>query len=148
MKPYHFFVAAILLLLATSSCKKHHDKPATKYPSPTWKTDTSSLYPYTMTAVIQLPDELQKDGSTGDKMAAFAGDDCRGVGVVVTRDTLPAVYYLLIRGSASEQVTIKLRYYNAKNSYLYTTSDSITFTIDDIYGTVDAPVIPGFNVEK
>ena len=138
--------SAMLCSFIIISCKKSSQAPATKYPSPTWQTDTSSAYAYSMTAVIQLPDTLHEEIKDGDKLAAFVNDDCRGVGVIIKRDVQPDVFYILIKGSASEESKIKLKYYNASNSYMYATDDFLDFEVDKNYGTVDDPAKPNFQV--
>ncbi len=142
MKSYHIVAVMLLMFLGIGSCKKDHHQ--TRFADPDWKTDTSALYPYSMTAVVQLPEYLQKDVKDGDKMASFMGNDCRGTGVIIKRDSIASVFYILIRGSASEQSKISFRYYSSKNSYLFTTDEFLDFAVDDNYGIVDNPAMPEF----
>ncbi len=148
MKLYTLFslITTVILSVCIISCKKDNQAPATKYPSPNWQADTSPSYAYSMTAVIQLPDTLHEEIKDGDKLAAFVGDDCRGVGAIVKRGMLPSVFYILIKGSAAEESKIKFKYYNASNSYMYATDDFLDFEVDNNYGTVDDPAKPDFQV--
>jgi hypothetical protein len=148
MKSYSliFILATAMLCSCIISCTKDSQTPATKYPSPNWTTDTSATFAYSMTAVIQLPDTLHEEIKDGDKLAAFVDDDCRGVGVIIKRDGQPDVFYILIKGSASEESKIKFKYYNAGNSYMYATDDFLNFEVDNNYGTVDDPAKPDFQV--
>lgn len=143
MKTYSIFASVIIMILmCANACKKDGAAPVKKYPAPNWKANNDPSYAYSMTAVVQLLDTLQNDMSDNDEMAAFVGDDCRGIGVLEKRIGLPPVFYILIKGSASEQVKVKFKYYSAKNSYMYSTGDFLNFVADNNYGTVDEPAVP------
>lgn len=111
-----------------------------KYPSPDWKVDTSGKYPVSMTAVVALQDELQPMTPGADKLGAFVADECRGVGVPVNVNNT-TVFYVLIHGTAAEQSKVSFKYYRAKTSYLYRTTDFLNFAVDENYGTADAPAV-------
>lgn len=125
------------------ACKKDDDTPPevfTKFPTPAWKADETGKYPFSMTAVVTIPEKLKAGFGSADKIGAFIKDECRGTGVVVKVDT-SNVFYVLIHGTASEQEKIRFSYYSAKTSYMYTTPEFLNFTIDSNFGTPDAPQV-------
>src|SRR3546814_17091345 len=65
---------AILAALAAGSCKKKKEKVYPQYPPPSWKTEVTGQFTYTMTAVVKLPPELESANQAGDALAAFIGD--------------------------------------------------------------------------
>jgi hypothetical protein len=146
-----FLLMAITLYSILSSCSKSGDKPGEnngntqkQYPAPNWQTTDASTLAYSMTAVIAVSDSLKQTVSTGDEMAAFIGDECRGIGVYVERDSATPVFYVLIKGAADESGYLSFKYYNKQSRYMYSTDEIIHFKIDDNYGTVDDPAIPMF----
>jgi hypothetical protein len=142
MKTYTLLLLSLVFCIIISGCSKKSDNP--KYPAPHWQADTSSSHAYSMTAVIAISDSLKQTVSKSDEVAAFAGEECRGVGVFVEREGKAPVFYVLIKGTADEQVSLKFKYYNAKTAFMYSTAIFLNFTIDDNYGTVDVPALPDF----
>lgn len=137
------FLLLILVVVTMFSCSKKDgtsqpEEPATKFPAPTWKDDTTGRYPATMTAVVALPAALAGDVLEQDQLAAFVGTECRGVGVLETVNN-QKLYFVLIKGLSDESSDIKFRYYSSKTSYMYETHTAINFLIDAIYGTAQNP---------
>lgn len=135
-------IVAIFCVL--TSCKKRFDIPAeevvTKFSPPTWKADETGKYPASMTAVVAIPSKLYTNFNANDQLAAFAGDECRGEGVIVKLDT-SNVFFVLIRGISSEHSKITFKYYSAKTSYMYETLPELSFLVDDVYGTAQNPKV-------
>ena len=77
-----------------------------------------------------------------DMMAAFVAGDCRGVGVIIKVNDTSSVFYILIHGAASEQDKISFKYYSKASSYMYSTTDFLTFAVDSNFGTPDNPEVP------
>lgn len=93
-----------------------------------------------MTAVVKLPHSMQSDSGPGDQLAAFIGEDCRGIGVPVEiRNEL--TFYVMIRGAASESGHVHFIYYSARNGHLYRSDNGAEFAVDGLYGTADQPVV-------
>lgn len=132
---------AVLITAGISSCSKDRDSGYAKVPAPDWKEDMTGKYPASMTAVVQLPENLLPASQVEDKLAAFIKDECRGTGVMVKVNDTTSVFYVMIHGTAAEQTKISFKYYSKKDSYLYTTNDFLDFSIDGNYGTVDEPAI-------
>ncbi len=137
MKRY-LCVLVVLLLAGIYACKK--DKTFKTFPPPAWSADTTGTYPLSMTAVLRLPDNLQANLRAGDELGAFIGEECRGRGVVVQAGGDP-VFFVLIRGTASETGMVSFRYYASGSRYIYRTGDVMAFAVDGNYGTVDGPVV-------
>ncbi|MDR2962841.1 MAG: hypothetical protein LBU90_04290 [Bacteroidales bacterium] len=139
IKPSIYFFFAALLLVA---CKDTEEVFPT-YESPVWNVNHSAGYYENMTAVVKLPDNLTPYTSEDDHLAAFAGNECRGVGVLIN-----GVYFVSVKGSPEDQSNIRFMYYGAKNKYLYQTDDLLSFDADVIFGTVDEPKVLTLKVIK
>ncbi len=122
-----------ILSVCLSSCDK--DEKFTTYPDPVWTETANPDYSVSMTAVVVLPANLAAYAQAEDKLAAFVGEECRGVAYFAGN-----AYYLLIKGSPGEQPQVSIRYYSAKNKYIYRSETGITFEADAVYGTTDEPV--------
>ena len=60
---------------------------------------------------------------------------------------LPAnLFYIMVLGSGSETGNIELRYYNARNKYMYRATELIPFVINQRIGSTDEPYVPGFDI--
>jgi len=116
-----------------NSCKE--DETFTVFPTPVWRAEANPDYSVSMTATVVLPANLATYMQPEDQMAAFVGEECRGLAYLVDN-----IYYLLIKGSPGEQPQISIRYYSSRNQYMYTTDAIITFEADGVYGTTDNPV--------
>lgn len=138
----------ILFLVAfLSSCKKD-DNSYKKYDKPVWNVDLTGKYPLSMTAVVSIPDNLKAYETTADMVAAFVNGECRGVGTLKETDA-GFVYFVMIKGTASEQSNVSFKYYCSRTSYLYTTDGTLTFEVDKTWGSVDSPIVMEMkNVEK
>lgn len=134
----HLLIIVAALLFCTVGCKKHHTLP--KVPAPSWTVDNTGKYPMSMTAVVQVPENLRTYIQESDKIGAFVGDECRGTGTWVHTGSVSA-FFILIHGSSAEQSKIRFKYYFSWKSNLYETAPFLDFKIDDNYGSVDAPQI-------
>lgn len=91
-------------------------------------------YAYTMTVTFELPTLLKLSATADDVIAAFVGDECRGVA-----KWTDGIYLLDVIGTGNETGPVSFRYWNAGNHYMYESLISIPFTSDFIYGVVDEP---------
>lgn len=133
----------IVFLLAAAGCKKEgntgsEETASATFPPPGWKADESGRYPATMTAVVALPPALAQGISTGDQLAAFIGDECRGVGSLVKVESKD-LFFLLIRGLADEQSLVTFKYYHAAKKHLYRSGADLRFLVDAVWGTAANP---------
>lgn len=101
----------------------------------------SGKYPLKMTAVVALPSTLAPYFQANDKLAAFVGDDCRGIGQMISNEYGQVVFSMEIIGSDAPDQTIHFKYYNSRNSYLYIDATNVTFKAFSQYGTEDEAVV-------
>jgi hypothetical protein len=139
IKPSIYFLFAALLLTA---CKDKEEVFPTHEP-PVWNVNHSAGYYENMTAVVKLPDNLAPYASNDDHLAAFAGNECRGVGVLINGS-----YFVSVKGTPEDQSNIRFMYYSAKNRYLYQTDELLSFDADVMFGTVDEPKVLMLKVIK
>lgn len=132
------------LFISMAGCKKKHTQP--RVPSPAWTVDNTGKYPVSMTAVVQVPENLRTYLQETDKMGAFIDGECRGTGVWVHSGSVSA-FFVQIHGTASEQSKISFKYYFSWRSNMYVTNAFLDFVVDGEYGSVDAPqvldLVPG-----
>lgn len=117
-----------------ASCRKD-DEAFTQYPAPSWAIESKN-YNGNMTAVVTIPENLKHYIQSYDQLAAFVGNECRGVGVF-----LDGVFFVTIKGSASEQSMVTFRYYSSRNKYMYSTDAFLSFEIDAVFGSIDEPEV-------
>ncbi|HUX97899.1 MAG TPA: hypothetical protein VMV47_19360 [Bacteroidales bacterium] len=132
---------SIVLLIFLAGCSK--DKDSYKnYPRPEWVVATPEAYPNSFSAIVSIPGNINTYSEDTDIVAAFIGDECRGVGnLVKSEDGTKRVYYITIRASDTENRNIVFRYYSSRLTYLYQAKTQVAFEIDGTYGTYDSPVI-------
>lgn len=59
---------------------------------------------------------------TGDRLAAFLGNVCAGVGELVGEQDGRLVYKMVVNGVSSQAASVDIRYYSHRNSYVFTGS--------------------------
>lgn len=110
--------------------------------SPEWTAPDMSLYPTSMTAIVRLSPVLETFAAEGDKMAAFIGNECRGIGKTVDVNGAK-LYFIQIKADMGETRAVVLRYFSESQCRLYHSED-IAFEPDKIYGTAENPEYPDF----
>ena len=156
MKYLQIMMAALAVVVSFVSCSSSGDdeiptyvEPTyTQHDSPQWGGDAgtsepASTYPADLTAYVQLPDSLKAYLSDADEMAAFCGNECRGV---ASRPANDEVWMIRIYGNVGDEVTLK--YYCATTKYMYDSAESIVLSDDTHKGTYDEPVTMYMRVEK
>ncbi len=112
--------------------------------APQWNDPDKAVYPTSMTAVVRLTPILETLADDGDMMAAFIGDECRGVAQTV-RSNGARLFFLHVKAPSSENGNVELRYYSAAARRIYTSvAADVKYEIDKIYGTADNPAYPDF----
>lgn len=132
----YVFTAPSCLTFAEGSVQSSQESPFTV------PLVVSGKHPLKMTATVTLPQDLARYATSSDMMAAFVGNECRGVAKVQTRDDGSFIFQMEINGSLSADEEVTLKYYSAKNSYLYHTAGVFTFVAGGSYGTPSEPRIP------
>ena len=72
-------------------------------------------------------------------MAAFVGDECRGIAQVKTIGNSQTIYVMTINGSLGANERITLKYSSSRAQKLYQASASIPFEVGKQIGTEYAP---------
>lgn len=131
-------IKIIIVLLAVTLFSCSDDE--TTYPLPNWEVNQNAVYTTTMSAIVVLPSNLTNHVTDDDVLGAFVGEDCRAIAELVEEgDT--RYYFFTIKGFHDESTSLRFKYYNTKNSYLFETSGNFNFKPDEILGTVDNPLV-------
>jgi hypothetical protein len=89
-----------------------------------------------MTAIVILPPNLAQNAQDDDQLAAFTGEECRGIGGKVGD-----LYFVSIQATQEEDFTVRFGYYSASNKYLYTTGNLFPFEMNGNVGSDDEPEV-------
>ena len=112
--------------------------------APSWSDPDKNVYPSSMTAVLCLTDALNYFAADGDQMAAFIGDECRGVAQVINSNGRK-LFFIQVKASSSESGNVEFRYYSSSWNRIYKSPASdVKYVINKIYGTADNPEYPNF----
>lgn len=115
------------------------------FDSPNWSVSNASSFEYTMTMAVALPDSLIAGEQSADKLAMFAGDDCRGIADRIEVSSGKYVWLAVVYGNNNSE-TISFKYYSSKTKYMYQSSSTKPFAIDGVIGTIDNPEKIGMNI--
>ncbi len=98
-------------------------------------------FQYDMTAYVKVVstagNPLQQDGF---EVAAFCGEECRGVGKLLTASDGTQVFQLRIRSNEASGETILLRVYEKASSTEFHTNVNIAFVSQAVEGTPSEPL--------
>ena len=97
-----------------------------------------------MTACVALPQNIARQATAEDIMAAFVGTECRGTAKAEQTENGEYVFRMEINGSMGTEETVTLKYYSTRNAYLYQAASAFTFANGESYGTSVEPRIPAF----
>ncbi|MDP8220735.1 MAG: carboxypeptidase regulatory-like domain-containing protein [Candidatus Stygibacter frigidus] len=80
--------------------------------------------------------------ATGDVLAAFAGDECRGIGEVLDSRAIfgHLTFALMAYTNETENEELSFRYYNSVTGEISELQEKIIFTPDAVIGGFDAPL--------
>lgn len=99
---------------------------------------TDECHPLRMTAVFEISDDLVKDISQNDKLAAFVNDECRGIGKFIESNG-KKIFKVEINGSIGLKEKVSIKYYNASVKYQYESAKSFDFVHESSFGSIAAP---------
>lgn len=115
------------------------------FDSPNWSVSNVSAFEYTMTVSVVLPDSLIGGEQLADKLAVFAGDDCRGVADRIEVSSGKYVWLAMVYGNNTSD-NLSFKYYSSKTKYMYQSVSLKSFVIDGMIGTIDNPEKIGLNI--
>ena len=101
-------------------------------------------HPLKMTACVALPQNIVRQATADDLMAAFVGTECRGMAKAEQAENGEYVFRMEINGSMGAEEPVTLKYYSTRNKYLYLAPSVFTFASGASYGTVSEPRVPSF----
>ena len=112
--------------------------------APSWSDPDKNVYPSSMTAVLCLTDALNYFAADDDQMAAFIGDECRGVAKVINSNGRK-LFFIQVKASSSESGNVEFRYFSSRWGRIYKSPASdVKYEINKVYGTADVPAYPNF----
>ena len=112
--------------------------------APSWTDPDKSVYPTSMTAVVRLVPALEHFAADADQMAAFIGNECRGIAQVVTVDGVK-LFFIQVKAPSNESGNVEFRYFSSHSGRIYKSPASdVPYVINKVYGTADAPAYPNF----
>ena len=144
MKRGNSYLMVVVLSIACgcfTACKD--EEPLPEQPRPVWGVEYGIYTESSMTAIVVLPENLQPYAQDDDMVAAFVGNECRGIGELIN-----GAFYILIKGAPNEYAGISFLYYSSRNKYLYTTAPDLPFEPDTRFGGVDEPEVLVLSVVK
>ena len=101
-------------------------------------------HPLKMTACVALPQNIVRQATADDLMAAFVGAECRGMAKAEQAENGEYVFRMEINGSMGAEEPVTLKYYAARNKCLYQAVSAFTFAGGASYGTAGEPSRPAF----
>lgn len=113
--------------------------------TPQWSKPDEGMYQFSMTAVIRLSEFLERYADENDRIAAFIGNECRGIATPQNVDGAK-LYFLYIKGNTSDTEKITLGYYSAGNKKMYSCDRLLDFEQNGVYGSANAPEMPPFDL--
>ena len=112
--------------------------------APSWTDPDKSVYPTSMTAVVRLAPALEQFAADADQMAAFIGNECRGVAQPVVTGGVK-LFFIQVKAPSNESGKVEFRYYSSHSGRIYkSVADDVAYVINKVYGTADAPAYPNF----
>ncbi len=153
MKTRIYTLILCALTLCTSGCKNGNEPESliSSVEKPDWTAPADYEMTSSMTAVVKVnlsttytAEQLSAANyqvSEEDIMAAFCGDECLGLAT-----PQEGIFFLYICKPA-EGENVKIRYYSYVLKNIFT-SEPFTYTNDAQLGTIAAPFMPQFAIEK
>ena len=134
IKQIVFSAFLILFYLVSNADSANPEIPAT------W-TVTANSYQYSMTVTCVLVFGLDESRDMSDKIAAFVGDDCRGVSSPITYIPSEDRYIanLMIYSNNTSGETVKIYMYDKSEVKVIEVAETLAFTANATFGRADDP---------
>jgi hypothetical protein len=108
---------------------------------PEWNFDARA-YQYNMTVTAVLKTEGEEWRSEGDIIAAFAGEECRGVArPVYLSATNTYVAFLMVYSNAVSGEDVTFKAYLERDGSVYSVAETISYEMDGSLGTLRQPAV-------
>ncbi|MEA3288347.1 MAG: LamG-like jellyroll fold domain-containing protein [Candidatus Marinimicrobia bacterium] len=106
--------------------------------APEWNVD-AHLFEYNLTMTASIDQSLIEDADSTDMIAAFVGDECRGISQPVFIEALDQyMVFLMVYGNENGEA-VSFRYYDASEDFIWSMEESVDFEANLMLGTVDEP---------
>lgn len=117
------------------------------YDAPQFKADgMENKYDNNMTVYVVLPDNLLSEPVSGDELAVFCGEECRGVAYRELLSDNKYVWMAMVYGNDGDALTF--RYWSKAKGYMYNTAPVVMFKADESYGNPDNPMTLALDIVK
>ena len=131
------YIIVLIISVLMLSCNNGDD--VNKYANPNWTFTDKAEYSVSMTAAVQLPENLNPFLTKDDQMVALVGEEIRGVA-----NLYDGIFYIQILAAEDEVVNITFQYWSAKTQYKYLGTEVFPFKQDTQLGTPDNPLVINF----
>lgn len=114
--------------------------PAARAQAPGWTVDPSQ-YANAMSMTVQVNVDGVPSYDADDLIAAFVGDEVRGVKTADYIPPLDAYRFVQTIYSNTSGETVTFRFYDASDDVVLDVTESITFVTDAIEGSIGSPIV-------
>ncbi|MFC1572591.1 FlgD immunoglobulin-like domain containing protein [Candidatus Eisenbacteria bacterium] len=128
-------IALLLVAPAVLALQAHAERLV-----PDWSVNPAE-YTYDGAIIAAVYLDVQDVGDEGDLLAAFVGEECRGV-ITATQTPLSTYLFMLtVYGNSSSGDMLTFQYYDESTDLVYDVEDSVGFVPDMIIGLPHAPFV-------
>ena len=105
---------------------------------PNWRVQSPFMYPYTMSAIVVIPDSIAALYKSSDELAVFSDETCRGVAEHVNNEGFGNRWFTVIYGNEGFE-NLYFKYYCTEMNCFYISKNMVPFEANSRYGSVDNP---------
>jgi hypothetical protein len=110
--------------------------PAAK---PNWLIENNLIKEFSMTYIVQMSvDSEIQPIIEGDELAAFIGNQCRGIATIVSNSNNNS-FYLLIFGNQNDTGNLILKYFNKQKTWIFEAKPINNYFSNQLVGSPDEP---------
>ncbi len=138
IKMRHLAIPFLLLALFAGCKKNAGENPMIK---PNWVVVSNIDKEFSMTYVAQVTVKAEIQPLVeGDELAAFIGDQCRGIATIVSHDNKNC-FYLLIYGNQNDTEKLSFKFYSNQKKWIFETIPIDTYFPNQTVGSLDTPYL-------
>ena len=112
---------------------------------PHWRVLYPYMYPYTMSAIVVIPDSLASVYKSADELSVFMDETCRGVAEHIDNEGVGYRWFVVIYGN-EDMENLRFKYYSSAKSSFYESVDFVPFETNTRFGSVDNPKYISFQL--
>ncbi|MCF7918325.1 MAG: T9SS type A sorting domain-containing protein [Candidatus Cloacimonetes bacterium] len=115
------------------------DLRAVQEDEPDWQV-IPELYEYNMNIIAVVMQDGMEAANETDMIAAFYGDECRGVTTPVYLEAFDRnLVFMTVYGNVDEDISFNFKYFNSLTSQTYDLEETIDFAANDVFGSILEP---------